>query len=103
MVGHSQAMQSLRHQAQQSADQVGCVLLRGESGTGIDLVAQAIHDSSRRAHRPFVKVDCSVLSAETLEEELFGQLEHESAGLSRHKPGRLEQADGGTLLLDQVQ
>ena len=103
MVGHSQAMQSLRHQAQQSADQVGCVLLRGESGTGIDLVAQAIHDSSRRAHRTFVKVDCSVLSAETLEEELFGQLEHESAGLSRHKPGRLEQADGGTLLLDQVQ
>lgn len=103
MVGHSPAMQSLRQQAQQVAEQTGCVLLRGEAGTGIDLVAQAIHDSSRRAHRPFVKVDCSVLSAESLEEELLGQLETEQGGIARHKPGRLEQADGGTLLLDQVQ
>lgn len=103
MVGHSPAMQSLRQQVQQVAEQAGCVLLKGEQGTGIDLVAQAIHDSSRRAHRPFVKVDCSVLSAETLEEELFGQMEHEQGGITRHKPGRLEQADGGTLLLDQVQ
>lgn len=103
MVGHSAAMQSLRQQVQQFAEQAGCVLLKGEQGTGIDLVAQAIHDSSRRAHRPFVKVDCSVLSAETLEEELFGQLEQEQGGVTRHKPGRLEQADGGTLLLDQVQ
>jgi len=103
MVGHSPAMQGLRQQVQQIAEQSGCVLLEGEQGTGIDLVAQAIHDSSRRAHRPFVKVDCSVLSAETLEEELFGQTEHEQGGITRHKPGRLEQADGGTLLLDQVQ
>ena len=103
MVGHSPAMQSLRQQVQQAAEQVGCILLKGEQGTGIDLVAQAIHDSSRRAHRPFVKVDCSVLSAETLEEELFGQTENEPGGITRHKPGRLEQADGGTLLLDQVQ
>ncbi len=102
MVGHSSAMQSLRQQVQQFAEQSGSLLLKGEQGTGIDLVAQAIHDSSRRAHRPFVKVDCSVLSAETLEEELFGQLEHEQGGITRHKPGRLEQADGGTLLLDQV-
>ena len=103
MVGHSQAMQGLRQQVQSIAEQAGCVHLKGEQGTGVDLVAQAIHDSSRRAHRPFVKVDCSVLSAETLEEELFGQLEQESGGVARHKPGRLEQADGGTLLLDQVQ
>jgi DNA-binding NtrC family response regulator len=103
MVGHSQAMQALRQQTQQVAEQLGCVLLKGEQGTGIDLVAQAIHDSSRRAHRPFVKVDCSVLSAETLEEELFGQMEQEQGGINRHKPGRLEQADGGTLLIDQVQ
>lgn len=103
MVGHSSAMQSLRQQVQQVAEQSGCVLIKGEQGTGIDLVAQAIHDSSRRAHRPFVKVDCSVLSAETLEEELFGQKEQDQGGLTRHKPGRLEQADGGTLLIDQVQ
>ena len=103
MVGHSPAMQTLRQQVQQIAEQSGCVLLKGEQGTGIDLVAQAIHDSSRRAHRPFVKVDCSVLSAETLEEELLGQMEQEQGGIARHKPGRLEQADGGTLLLDQVQ
>ncbi len=103
MVGHSPAMQTLRQKVQQVSEQAGCVLLKGEQGTGIDLVAQAIHDSSRRAHRPFVKVDCSVLSAETLEEELLGQLEQEQSGVTRHKPGRLEQADGGTLLLDQVQ
>lgn len=103
MVGHSPAMQALRQQIQQVSEQTGCVLLKGDQGTGIDLAAQAIHDSSRRAHRPFVKVDCSVLSAETLEEELFGQTEHEQGGITRHKPGRLEQADGGTLLIDQVQ
>lgn len=103
MVGHSPAMQTLRQEVQQAAEQSGCILLKGEPGTGIDLVAQAIHDSSRRAHRPFVKIDCSVLSAETLEEELFGELEHEQGGITRHKPGRLEQADGGTLLIDQVQ
>jgi DNA-binding NtrC family response regulator len=103
MVGHSSAMHALRQQVQVAAEQTGCVLLHGEPGTGIDLVAQAIHDSSQRAHRPFVKLDCSVLSAETLEQELFGETQPGQFGQPQRQPGRLELADGGTLLLEQVQ
>ncbi|MFO0916897.1 MAG: sigma 54-interacting transcriptional regulator [Planctomycetaceae bacterium] len=98
LVGHSAAMQTLRQQIQQAADQSGGILLRGEPGTGADLVAQAIHDASRRAHRPFIKLDCSVMSAETLEQELVGGLS--AAGVAT---GRLAAADGGTLMFDQVQ
>jgi DNA-binding NtrC family response regulator len=103
MVGHSPAMHALRQQVQAVAEQNGCVLIQGEPGSGTDLVAQAIHDSSRRAHRPFVKIDCSVLSAETLEQDLFGQCEPGQLGQTIRQPGRLEIADGGTLLLEQVQ
>jgi DNA-binding NtrC family response regulator len=99
MAGQSAAMQALRHQIQYLAEQAGPVLLTGERGTGIDQVAQAIHDASKRSHRPFVAVDCSVHSAETLEAELFGA--PPPAGAAR-QPGRLEQADGGTLLLENV-
>lgn len=99
MVGQSPAMQQLRQSVQQMADHNSSVLLVGEAGSGIDLVAQGIHDASRRAHRPFVTIDCSVHSAETLEQELFGIA---ASGGSPRQPGRFEQADGGTLLLDNV-
>ncbi len=99
MVGQSPAMQQLRHSVQQMADHNATVLLVGETGSGIDLVAQGIHDASRRAHRPFVAIDCSVHSAETLEQELFGIA---ASGGGPRQPGRFEQADGGTLLLDNV-
>lgn len=102
MVGQSQAMQTLRHQVQQAAEQNDGVLLCGESGTGGELVAQAIHDSSRRAHRPFVKADCSVLSAEALEQELFGVIDPRVNGGHR-QPGRLEQADGGTIFFENIE
>lgn len=98
MVGQSPAMQQLRQQVQIMADHQAAVLIVGEPGSGIELVAQGIHDASRRAHRPFVSIDCSVHSAETLEHELFGVA---TVGGPR-QPGRLEQADGGTLLLDNV-
>ncbi|MCX7394421.1 MAG: sigma-54 dependent transcriptional regulator [Planctomycetales bacterium] len=103
MVGHSTAMHVLRQQVQMAAEQQVSILLHGEPGSGIDLVAQAIHDSSSRAHRPFVKLDCSVLSAETLEQELFGEIQAGPFGQQQHQPGRLELADGGTLLLEQIQ
>lgn len=99
MVGQSPAMQQLRQSVQQMADHNAAVLLVGETGSGIELVAQGIHDASRRAHRPFVTIDCSVHSAETLEQELFGIA---ASGGSPRQPGRFEQADGGTLLLDNV-
>ena len=106
MVGHSSAMHTLRQKVQSAGEQASSVLLHGEPGSGIDLVAQAIHDSSPRAHRPFVKLDCSVLSAETLEQELFGEsvaTQFGQTGQPQRQPGRLELADGGTLLLEQVQ
>ena len=102
MVGHSPAMQQLREQVQQTADRHEGCLIVGERGAGIDLTALGIHEASKRAHRPFVSIDCSVHSAETLEQELFGLAENTvGVGVTR-QPGRLEQADGGTLLLDNV-
>jgi len=99
MVGQSAAIQALRQHVQILAEQNCAVLITGERGSGVDLVAQAIHDASRRAHRPFVAIDCSVHSADTLEAELFGVAATANAP---RQPGRLEQADGGTLLLDNV-
>ena len=103
MVGHSSAMHTLRQKVQAAGEQTESALLHGEPGSGIDLVAQAIHDSSPRAHRPFVKLDCSVLSAETLEQELFGESVAGQFGQQQRHAGRLELAEGGTLLLEQVQ
>jgi DNA-binding NtrC family response regulator len=102
MVGQSPAMNQLRQQVHQVAELTGNVLLVGETGSGIDLVAQALHDAGRRAHRPFVKLDCSVLSAEALEAELFGEVEVTGPGRSVRHAGRFELADGGTLLFDNA-
>jgi DNA-binding NtrC family response regulator len=102
MAGHSPAMQQLRNRVQQLSELSTSVLITGETGCGADLVAQAIHDASKRAHRPFVAVDCSVHSAETLEQELFGIAESSSGQTIVKQTGRLELADGGTLLLENV-
>jgi two-component system, NtrC family, response regulator AtoC len=77
------------------------VLLRGERGTGKELVARAIHGASLRRERPFVKVDCTSLP-QVLEAELFGCERGAIAGAGQHKPGRLEFAHNGTLFLDRV-
>lgn len=102
MVGHSPAMQKLREQVQHVADHSEGCLITGERGSGIDLVALGIHEASRRAHRPFVWIDCGVHSAETLEQELFGTTETTTGMGVTRQPGRLEQANGGTLLLDNI-
>lgn len=102
MVGHSPAMQQLRERVQQCGDLNDGCLIEGERGCGADQVALGIHEASKRAHRPFVSIDCGVHSAETLEQELFGLAETTvGVGITR-QPGRLEQADGGTLLLANV-
>lgn len=97
LVGHSPAMHALRRQVQEAADAETPVLVVGEPGTGVDAVALAIHESSRRAHRHFIKINCRVHSAESLEQELFGA---ESAPSSHRPPTRLDWANGGTLFLD---
>ncbi|HKA86777.1 MAG TPA: sigma-54 dependent transcriptional regulator [Haliangiales bacterium] len=78
------------------------VLLRGESGTGKGVLAQALHAQSRRAARPFLTVSCPTLSAELLASELFGHARGAFTGAVRDHPGRVEAAEGGTLFLDEV-
>ncbi|HYM79804.1 MAG TPA: sigma-54 dependent transcriptional regulator [Candidatus Limnocylindria bacterium] len=93
-------------QALQLADKVAVtdstVLLRGESGTGKDLFARAIHVASRRAGGPWVKVNCGALPENLLESELFGHERGAFTGAVKQKPGRFEDADGGTLFLDEI-
>ena len=78
------------------------VLLQGESGTGKELVANAIHEASRRAERPFVAVDCSGLPETLFESELFGHERGAFTGATARKPGLVEVASGGTLFIDEV-
>jgi two-component system response regulator AtoC len=85
-----------------AASEVSSVLLQGESGTGKDLVAKAIHYGSRRAEHPFVAINCAALPATLIESELFGYEKGAFTDAKARKEGLFEQAEGGTLLLDEI-
>jgi DNA-binding NtrC family response regulator len=102
LVGNSSAMAELRRLIERVAAVDSTVLIRGETGTGKELVARLIHASSPRADRPFVVVNCTAIPRDLLESELFGHVKGAFTGATAHRVGRFEQADGGTLLLDEV-
>lgn len=103
IVGDSPAMKKMQSLAAKVAEsEVSSVLLQGESGTGKDLVAKAIHYGSQRAERPFVAVNCAALPATLIESELFGYEKGAFTDAKARKEGLFEQAEGGTLLLDEI-
>ena len=102
MVGSSNAMKDVYRLIEQVSGSNATVLLRGESGTGKDLVAHAIHYKSLRADKPFVKVNCTALPDTLLESELFGHEKGAFTGAAERKPGRFERAHGGTIFLDEI-
>jgi two-component system, NtrC family, response regulator AtoC len=99
---NSEKMRGVATVIEQVADSDVTVLIRGESGVGKELVSRAIHQRSPRRQRPFVKVNCAALPAELLESELFGHERGAFTGAATTRIGKFEQADTGTLLLDEI-
>jgi two-component system response regulator AtoC len=102
MVGASPEMRQVFQLVEQVAPTDATVLIRGETGTGKELVARAIHRRSRRSDRPFVAVNCSAIPRELVESEFFGHEKGSFTGAVARRAGRFEQADGGTIFLDEV-
>jgi two-component system response regulator AtoC len=101
IIGDSPALREVLEKVEQVAPTSSTVLLRGETGTGKELVAHAIHINSPRENRPFVRVNCAALAPGVLESELFGHEKGAFTGAVSQRPGRFELADGGTLFLDE--
>jgi len=102
LVGETQAMRRIMHRIEQVARTDATVLLLGETGTGKELVARAIHALSSRSSRPLVKVNCAALPSTLIESELFGHEKGAFTGAIGRKIGRFELADGGTIFLDEI-
>jgi formate hydrogenlyase transcriptional activator len=102
IVGSSPALLQLLRRVDQVAPTDSSVLIYGETGTGKELIARAIHDRSVRKNRPLVKVNCSAISAGLVESELFGHVKGAFTGAFERRIGRFELADGGTIFLDEV-
>jgi len=100
--GDSPDMQSIAQMIEAVSDSDVTVLIRGDSGVGKELVARAIHQRSPRKDRPFVKVNCAALPAELLESELFGHEKGAFTGAATTRIGKFEQADTGTIFLDEI-
>ena len=102
MVGKSPAMQHLLSEIALVAPSEATVLIHGDSGTGKELVARAIHASSARSEKPLVTLNCAALNESLLESELFGHEKGAFTGADKRREGRFVEADGGTLFLDEI-
>ena len=101
-VGNSEVMQELFHRILRAAASDASVLITGESGTGKELIARALHDNSKRAKGPYIRVHCAAFPEQLLEGELFGHARGAFTGATAAREGRFEAAHGGTLLLDEI-
>jgi len=101
-LGQSAGILRVRELIRQVAPHATMVLIRGESGSGKEVVARAIHDASPRAGKPFVPVNCGAIPADLLESELFGHEKGSFTGAIATRKGRFEMAEGGTLFLDEI-
>jgi two-component system, NtrC family, response regulator AtoC len=101
-LGTSPAMAEVRDTIRRSAASTATVLILGESGAGKEVVARAIHEAGPRKDKPFIKINCAAFPDTLLESELFGYEKGAFTGASQRKPGRIELAHGGTLLLDEI-
>ncbi|MEZ5402771.1 MAG: sigma-54 dependent transcriptional regulator [Bryobacteraceae bacterium] len=102
IVGHAPSLLRVLEMASRVAQHDSTVLIRGETGTGKELLARAIHHNSRRGNGPFATINCGAIPADLLEAELFGFTRGAFTGAMAAKPGKVEMADGGTLFLDEV-
>ena len=102
MIGTSAAMQQIFSTIEKTAPTQGRVLIQGPNGTGKELVARAVHENSRRAAGPFVKVNCAAIPQELIESELFGHEKGAFTGATQMRRGKFELAHGGTLFLDEI-
>jgi len=102
IIGNSAALESVLDQVEQVAPTGSTVLIEGETGTGKELIAHAIHNASQRFGRPFIKLNCAAIPLDLLESELFGHEKGAFTGAIAQKIGRFEMADKGTLFLDEV-
>ena len=102
MVGKDPAMQKIFEKVSILAETDATVIIEGATGTGKDLLAKILHSSSKRSHKPFVKVNCAALPDNLLESEMFGYVKGAFTGADRNKPGRFNEADGGTIFLDEI-
>ena len=102
IVGESEKIRSLKQEITRAGPSKGWVLIHGESGSGKELVAHAVHRASRRAAGPFVEVNCAAIPQDLIESELFGHERGAFTGATAKKRGKFELADGGTIFLDEI-
>ena len=102
IIGESQNMRELRDLIKQIAPSNAAVLILGESGTGKELIAGALHSLSRRAKQSYIRINCAAIPETLLESELFGHEKGAFTGALKQKLGRVEEADGGTIFLDEI-
>ena len=102
MVGESKALQNIKDMVDRVAETDARVLITGANGTGKELVAHRIHEKSKRSNQPFVEVNCAAIPSELIESELFGHEKGSFTSAHKQRTGKFEQANGGTIFLDEI-